>query len=234
MKSFKEIMQEIDSTYDAIDASKETEKALGAKWMAEFDRSKRKEVREELSEEWAAACERTKDLKLSLYLLKNNARISLFHEVMPVFLEILEKYKGKPYGPKTEQKIMEEVKEKTGARAYIRTNHGQDEVDIYPVNTIGNEYSITASVEYSRNGETNHLLIDNKIQILPLEYFHLWYIRNTYFDDIPAAVQEMKALYRKAYEIQRELDATCSAFNKYAVDGIELISASKHICERMV
>ena len=50
--------------------------------------------------------------KLKLKLMQNNARISLFNEVMPIVLEVLEKYNGKAHGEKTEKKIREEIKEK--------------------------------------------------------------------------------------------------------------------------
>lgn len=44
---------------------------------------------------------------------------------------------------------------------------------------------------------------------------------------ILAAVAEMKELYKKAVEMQKELSAICSAFNKYAVEGIESIYCIK-------
>lgn len=234
MKHYSEITQEIKDTYAAKRKAEEHAKAVESRWMAEYDRKKRWEVRKELTEEYAAAQEAVKDLELTMRFLKNNARIALFHDVMPEFLKILEKYKGKPYGPKTEQKIVDEVKEKTGARAYIYTRYKQDEVCISPVDGFGNDCAITVGIKHEVNGETNHLLIDNKIQVLPLECFSIWYINNNYFDDIPAAIRKMKELYRKAYEIQQELDRACSAFNKYAVGGIESLYIDKRIYERMV
>ena len=54
----------------------------------------------------------TKNLSLTIKFLQNNARISLFHDVMPVLLDILSKYKGKPYGEKTREKIAKELEER--------------------------------------------------------------------------------------------------------------------------
>ena len=235
MKTFKEIMKQIETTFDMIDKSKENEKRLETEWMKETDRMKRHETRKGLETEWSKACETTRDLYLAVRLLQNNARIALFHDVMPVLLEVLAKYKGKPYGEKTRAKIAQEVEERTGARAYIDTKYNQDCVNIFPARGFGNVYSITAGTKYnSETKEHARMLIDNKIQVLPLECFEVWYIRSEYFEDIPAAVAEMKELYNKAYSIQKELDSVCSAFNKFAVEGIESIYCNKTIYERLM
>lgn len=215
MKTFKEIMKDIETTFDMIDKSKENEKRLEA--------------------EWSKAEETTRDLYLTVRLLQNNARVALFHDVMPVLLEVLAKYKGKPYGEKTREKIAQEVEERTGARAYIGTKYNQDEISIYPAWGFGNTYSITAGPKYNtETKEYNRILIDNKIQILPLECFDIWFIKSEYIEDIPAAVAEMKEYHKQAVEKQKELSAICSAFNKYAVEGIESIYCNKRIYERLL
>ena len=235
MKTFKEIMKQIETTFDMIDKSKENEKRLEAEWMKETDLMKCHETRKGLEAEWIKAEETTRDLYLTVRLLQNNARVALFHDVMPVLLEVLTKYKGKPYGEKTRAKIAQEVEERTGARAYINTKYNQDEISIFPTRGFGNTYSITAGPKYNaETKEYNRILIDNKIQILPLECFSIWYIKSEYIEDIPAAVAEMKELYKKAVEIQKELSAICSAFNKYAVEGIESIYCNKTIYERLM
>lgn len=235
MKTFKEIMKQIETTFDMIDKSKENEKRLEAEWMKETDLMKRHETRKGLESEWSKAEETTRDLYLTVRLLQNNARVALFHDVMPVLLEVLAKYKGKPYGEKTRAKIAQDVEERTGARAYIGTKYNQDEISIFPTRGFGNAYSITAGPKYNaETKEYNRILIDNKIQILPLECFSIWYIKSEYIEDIPAAVAEIKELYKKAVEIQKELSAICSAFNKYAVEGIESIYCNKTIYERLM
>ena len=202
MKTFEEIMKQIETTFGMINKSKENEKRLEAEWMKETDLMKRHETRKGLEAEWSKACETTRDLYLTVMLLQNNARVALFHDVMPVLLEVLAKYKGKPYNEKTRAKIAQEVKERTDARAYIDTKYNQDYVDIFPAVGFGNTYSITARPKYnSETKEHARMLIDNKIQVLPLECFEVWYIISEYFEDIPAAVAEMKEHYKKAVEI---------------------------------
>lgn len=229
MKTFKEIMKQIETTFDMIDKSKENEKRLEAEWMKEIDLMKRHETWKGLETKWSKAGETTRDLYLTVRLLQNNARIALFHDVMPVLLEVLVKYKGKPYGEKTSEKIAKELEERIGARAYISTRYDTDEIRIYPSNSFGNTYTITVGTK-----PNEHILIDNKIQILPIESFSIWYINSRYFEDIQAAVAEMKEHYKKAVEMQKELSEICSAFNKYAVEGIESIYCDKRIYERLM
>lgn len=233
MKTFNEILKDIEATRKAIDKSENNEKRLEAEWTSVLDMKERHEKRKALEAEWSVAGQETKDLYLSLYLLKNNARIALFNDVMPVLLEVLEKYKGKPYGEKTRDKISKEVEEKAGARAYIGTRYNQEEISVYPSSGYGNDYSITIGTKYI-NGKQDRILIDNKIQLVPLENFCLWYIKDKYISDVPAAIADMKELYNKAVSMQKELDKVCSAFNKYAVDGIESIYCDKRIFERML
>lgn len=229
MKTFKEIMQDIKSARMQLEESKATEKALTDKWLSEYDREKRKETYKDYTQDLIKAEKATKNLSLTIKYLQNNARIALFNDVMPVLLDILSKYKGKPYGEKTREKIAKELEERIGARAYIGTRYDTDEIRIYPSNSFGNTYTITVGTK-----PNEHILIDNKIQILPLESFSIWYINSRYFEDIQSAIVEMETLYNKAYSMQKELDSVCNAFNKYSVEGIESIYCDKRIHERMI
>lgn len=229
MKTFKEIMEDIKHTNKQLEESKATEKELTDKFMLKYDRAKRKETYKDYLTDLKKAEETTKNLSLTVKFLQNNARIALFNDVMPVLLDILSKYKGKPYGEKTREKIAKELEERIGARAYIGTRYDTDEIRIYPSNSFGNTYTITVGTK-----PNEHVLIGNKIQILPLESFSIWYINSRYFEDIQAAIVEMETLYNKAYSMQKELDSVCSAFNKYAVEGISSIYCDKRIYERMI
>ena len=229
MKTFKEIMEDIKRTNKQLEESKATEKELTDKFLSEYDRSKRKETYKDYLTDLKKAEETTKNLSLTIKFMQNNARIALFNDVMPVLLDILSKYKGKPYGEKTCDKIAKELEERIGARAYIGTRYDTDEIRIYPSNSFGNTYTITVGTK-----PNEHILIDNKIQILPIESFSIWYINKRYFEDIQAAIDEMETLYNKAYSMQKELDSVCSAFNKYAVEGISSIYCDKRIYERMI
>jgi len=235
MKTFKDILKQIEATSSAIRESEENEKRLLEELTKSYDYVSRHALKKELEDEWIKAEETTRDLYLTIRLLQNNARIALFHEVMPVLLEVLAKYKGKPYGEKTREKIALEVKERAGASAYVGTRYDQDEISIYPTKDYGNTYSITVRTNYDTEAKKfKRVLLDNKIQVLPLECFSLWYVKSEYFEDIPTAVAEMKEHYKRAVEMKKELATICSAFNRYAVDGVESIDCNQRIHEKLL
>ena len=150
--------------------------------------------------------------------------VALFNEIVPVITEVLNKYSGKPYGEKTRSKISEEINERCGVRCYITGKYySSDEITIY---TGLNDYNI--SLGYPGNSELK-FLIDNKIQAVEPEQLQLYYIKRDYFEDIPAAIKEMKKAYKKAVEKQKELEILCDAFNHFAVDGIDRIYKDKYI-----
>ena len=147
---------------------------------------------------------------------------------MPVALEILSKYNGKPYGTKTKQKISDEIKEKTNCRFYISSRYGSDSFDIYP-SDASNEYNINCGTVYI-NGSQKQILIDNKIQPVKFEEVQLYYIDSEYVTDIPQRVETLKSLYKEAVAKQEELKAICDSFNKLAV-GIDHIYYDRYLCK---
>lgn len=234
MKHFPEILEDIKATFNAIKAAEAEENILDNEWANIVDIKERHARRLELEKAISAAAERANDLRIMHKLLQNNARVALYHDVLPVVLEVLQKYAGKPYGEKTRAKIAQEVQEKTGARAYIGTNYGHDEINIYP-DVFGNVYNITCGPHVTAvKDEQPRLLNGNRIQPQPFDVFSLWYIKTNYVDDVPAAVAELKRLYAQAVAKQEELASICSAFNAYAVTGIESICQDKRIYSRLI
>ena len=175
MKTTNEIYKEIQTMRKAIETSKAEEQRFTDKFVNIYDRAERKEAYKGVAEALEIAGRKTLDLAISLKLLENNYRVATFHEVLPVVLEILAKYKGKPYGEKTRAKIYDEVKATTGAGVHIGNRYEQSEITIYPPHGY-NAYNITAGTTY-KPGTTDYakILIDNKIQALPFECFRLWY-----------------------------------------------------------
>ena len=220
MEKFVNILAEIDKTREAIRNTEVTEKKLIN--CTGID---------DLKDEYIIKTNKKKqDLQITLKILQNNAKIALFNEVMPVALEVLSKYNGKPYGPKTNQKISDEIKEKTNCRFYISSRYGSDSFNIYP-NDVSNEYSIDCGTVYT-NGSQKQILIDNKIQPVKFEEVQLYYIDSEYVTDIPQRVETLKSLYKDAVAKQEELKAICDNFNKLAV-GINHIYYDKHLYKNM-
>ena len=229
MEKFVNILAEIDKTREVIRIAESEENKLIKSYTSLGDLKEKCEAIKATENDMIKVGKRKQDLKITLKLLQNNAKIALFNEVMPVALEVLSKYNGKPYGVKTKQKISDEVKEATGCRFYISSRYGSDEFDIYP--NEGNEYGITCGTTYT-DGKQKQILIDNKIQLVKFEEIELYYIDKEYVTDIPQRVETLKSLYKDAVKKQEELKAACDKFNKLAV-GINHIYYDKHLYKKM-
>lgn len=224
MKKYNEILKDIEKAKKALAAAQEKENNILSTLRNESDWTTRKELKSGLNDEIIKTTEKIQDLKITIKLLNNNARIALFNDTIPAIIETLEQYKNKPYGEKTRETISNIIRHKTGCRCYISTRYTNSEINIYPAE-YGKE--ITAGT-----ADKVKILIDNKIQPIKKEDLKLYYINNTYFENIPAAIKEMKKAYKKAYEKQKELETICDEFNFYVVDGIERIYKNNYIYER--
>lgn len=219
MEKFVNILTEINKTREAIKTAKAKEDELIDHYMNISNLKERCEAKKATDNDIIKTTERRQDLQIALKILQNNAKIALFNEVMPVALEVLSKYNGKPYGTKTKQKISDEIKEKTNCRFYISSRYG---LNIYP-SDVSNEYSINCGTENQKQ-----ILIDNKIQPVKFEEVQPYYIGREYVTDIPQRVETLKSLYKDAVAKQEELKAICDNFNKLAV-GINHIYYDKHL-----
>lgn len=195
-----------------------------------MDIKERHEERKNVENEIVRLEEKKEDLQITIKILNSNAKIALFNEVMPQVLEVLAKYKNKPYGPKTEQKIRDEIKEKTKCGFYISVRYSSQTYHITPIEFINND--IECGNKYI-DGKQKKLLDDNKIQVPELNDITLYYTSKEYIDNIPKRIKELKKIYKKAYEKQQELDALCSEYNNLAVGNIKHIYSDKHIYENM-
>ena len=232
MKKFNEVLEEIKATHEAIRAAEANEKKLIDSYIKLEDIKSRIAKKRDVESEMIENSENIKNLKITMKILKNNARVALFYDVLPVALEILAKYSGKPYGEKTRQKISDEVKEKTNCRFYIDSRYGSHSFEVYPVDGFGNDYNISCGTEYT-NGNKKPLLIDNKIQLVTFDEIGLYYIAREYVEDIPQRVEELKAIYKEAVAKQKELEEICSRYNSLAVGDLDRIYCNKRIYEKM-
>lgn len=228
MKTYNEILKEIEKARKALKAMEEKQDALINEVYNAADLRAKAALRKENNNAIIKADQKIIDLKLTIKLLKNNARVALFNELKPVIAELFNKYTGKPYGEKTRDKISNEIKSRTGCRCYIEYRYiNSQSISIY---TGNNDYNITLG--YPGNSDLK-FLEDNKISKINPDLLQIYYIRRDYFDDIPATIKAMKTAYKKAVEKQKELEILCNAFNVFAVDGIEPIYKDKYICANL-
>lgn len=224
MKTYNEILKDIEKTKKAIKAAEAAENTLTEKITAAPDWITKKEIKKELSGAIIKAQEKTQDLKIKIRFLNHNKQVSLFNEITPVIVATLEKFKNKPYGEKTRAAFSEQIFNITGCRCYIANRYTNSEIKIYT-----GQYSGDITIGTAENVK---ILVDNKIQPVKADELKLYYINNNYFDDIPAAIKAMKKAYKKAVEKQKELETLCDEFNFYAVDNIEHIYKNKYIYEK--
>ena len=232
MKKFIDILEEIKQTSVSIKAVEVRESELVKSYMKIGELKERHEAAKAQENDMIKASEEKKNLQITIKVLKSNAKIALFNEVLPVALEIIAKYSGKPYGEKTRQKISDEVKAATNCRFYIRSSWSSHSFEVHPVDGFGNDYNITCGTKYI-DGSQKRLLVDNKLQNVAFDEIELYYISREYVENIPERVEAIKAAHAEAVARQEELKAACSRFNALAVGDIDHIYYDKHIYTNM-
>lgn len=141
MKKFNAIIREVKQTQQKINELEEKIKQIRNTYKNIMDIKERHEKMKIVENELIILEEKKKYLQITIKILNSNAKIALYNEALPVVLEVLAKYKNKPYGPKTEQKIKDEIKEKTGCGFYISARYTQ-EYHIIPLEFSSNDYNI--------------------------------------------------------------------------------------------
>lgn len=231
MKKFAEILKDVNKTYKKIKEVEEKTEELQNTYLNIMNLKERHEKRKNVENDLVRLEEKKKDLQITIKILNSNAKIALYSEVMPIVLEVLAKYKNKPYGQKTEEKIKDEIKEKTNCIFYISTRYCSQSYHIIPLE-FSNNYNIECGTKCI-DGKQKKLLEENKIQVLEFNDLTLYYTSKEYIDNIPKRIKELKRLYKKAYEKQQELAEICSEYNKIAVGSIKNIYKDKNIYPNM-
>lgn len=228
MKKFNAIIREVKKTQQKINEVEEKTKQIRNTYKNIMDIKERHEKIKTVENDIANLEEKKEDLQITIKILNSNAKIALYNETLPVVLEVLAKYKNKSYGPKTEQKIKDEIKEKTKCGFYISERYSSQEYHIFPLEFNGNTYDIECGTKYI-DGKHKKLLDDNKIQVPELNDLTIYYSSKEYIDNIPKRIKDLKRLYKKAYEKQQELAAICSEYNNLTVGDIKNIYKDKNI-----
>lgn len=228
MKKFTEILKDVSKAYQTIKKIDEKTEELQNTYLNIVNLKERHEKRKDVENDLVRLEEKKKDLQITIKILNSNAKIALFNEAMPIALEVLTKYKNKPYGPKTEEKIKDEIKEKTNCSFYISTRYSSQSYHIIPLEFSNNNYNIECGSKCI-DGKQKKLLEENKIQVLEFNDLTLYYTSKEYIDNIPKRIKELKKLYKKAYEKQQELNEICSKYNDLTVGNIKNIYKDKNI-----
>lgn len=216
MKKHFEIEKEIKKAYAKLETLKQEESARIDAVMALETFKERQEARKAAKDAMMKASKERRKLEITIRILKNNEKAAFISEYFPQVLEIYNSYAGKQYGPVTEKKIREEIKEKLNIVAYI---HGQ-EVSLYKLNNTGYSYGDTVHMEtVYENGEKIKILVDNKIQKTTPENFKT-YDCKPYIEDISGYIKNLDKAYKRILEAEKEIKAACSEFCALSLDGM--------------
>ena len=242
MKTFNEIITEIK----ALSKQNNEKEARSEKEAARLDfiaNPKSDAARAEWQkalDKYAATCKAITDNKIKIQLLTGNARIALAEEVIPVICEIWNKYAGKKHGPKTNEKIKNEIKEKANIYFYLSQRvYSGSEFNISPCNGNGWStygYDITISTMYDSEKKEYKKAVDNNnvIQTIAPEDLQLIHVSREYIEDIDAAITQLYALNAKARAVQEELENIAREYNKIARGSIKKINPRENITQWII
>lgn len=211
MKKAFEIMEQMKQNRAKIEALEG--KVKSAKWE------------ERKFSDFMEAAKEAELLKIENKVLHDNARQALFSEALPVILEELHKFSGKPYGEKTEKKISDAVKARINCAFYMRSEYSGTGLHLVPLNEKGfsgcsvfgyGDFDIYTKYE---NGERPRVLVDNKIQMVPAEKFFLTNCA-AYVENTRERAEAIRAGYAALEKQQRELESKCSEFNNLLPSGL--------------
>ena len=208
MKSWKYIEKQIRKNGEKAAALDEALKA--AKWS------------ERNAPEIVKQAQEAELLRVENAILKDNARRAFVMELLPVALDELKKYAGKPYGEKTKDKISEAFHARTGHKFYISRNNYTTILSFICLNAQG--YSGTGIFSYKdtdaetvwTGGTSNTVLTaENKIDpdALTVENFRVVYCNE--YDETPRATARAIIKANAALNAAREkYEDMCSKYNR--------------------
>ena len=142
---------------------------------------------------------------------------------MPVIVEVLMKYKGKPLGEKTKEKIYKECQDKTNCWVSISSKEYMEEIYISSKLTCDTTLSVRAKVDYNKR-----LLVENKIQELTVDDFVLRG-GNEYIEDIPDRIVELKECLNKAADAYEVYNGFAKEYNRLGAGIIKLLDVGRII-----
>lgn len=241
MKTFNEIIKEIKT----LSAPNNETQARSEKEAARLDfiaNPKSDAARAEWQkalDKYATICKTITDNKIKIELLKGNACIALAAETIPVICEIWNKYAGKKHGPKTSDKIKEEIKNRANVFCYLSQGvYSGSEFCVSPHVGGGwcNGYNITISTVYDGEKKEYKKAVDgsNVIQTIAPEDLQLIYISREYIEDIDGAIAQLYALNEKARAAQENLENIVHEYNKITRGSIKTLNARENITQWII
>lgn len=219
MKKYVEIQAEIARNAETI--RKESERLNALTWTEKKDADNGLKIAEKIDA-----------LRLENAILNDNARRAFVAEKLPAVLEILSKYAGKKYGPKTRDKIYGEIKTRLNVGFYATFNYsgGCDSISLAPLNkdgfTHGDSYNkFNLYTEYKKTPFIND---ENVIQKVSADAVTLSNC-GEYVENVAERVKQIREKWQAMQDAAKKLDATIAEFNTVCASSIKGVEKAYNV-----
>ena len=222
MKNLQALKKDLQKTRDNIKAFQALQKdldniearraALNEKDLEKY--AALKAENEATKGAYIKACENEYIEKIAAAYIRDNIKIALYYEVAAALKDVLTKYNGKPYGPKTKDNIRNELKAATGCAIWFETQA----INIHELDKNG--YTTPAGFEIRVTTAYNNPLItaDNRINAGALENVN---IHLNYTENPRKAARELIKKHRAAYAEVEKLNGLLSDLYDAAPQAIK-------------
>ena len=221
MKKYKTIINEVSKLSNTKKALIEYDGPSITSWLQLNDEERRatRDKKLEIEEANKVIQKYNSSIDLKRVILEHNMRCALYEDIKEPLIEVLNKYKNKPLGPKTQDNLKNDFKHLTGCNMYIDTRYSCASVIVYLLNDegyrIGHDYEV--EVYFKKDNECISLLTDsNRIQVLTIENAYCNYNASCYVDNINKYIKDYLKAYKKAAQAQEtynEAIKVCNSFN---------------------
>lgn len=200
MKSYKEIKEDINSIIQELDNQK--------KDIANTERSKERLQKQRQFDKLYEFH------MMKIEYLKNNAKIALFKEVMPIILKIIKEYEGQRYDVDIYKILSKEIEERTNCRFYILSYK-----QVYLIQHI--DMLCSFEVKSRTNKE---LIVNGNIQLPLLEDLDIVLPNTTYISNVDATVEVVLDVRKQIKRKQEEIKDLIFYHNTKMVNPKDFIS----------
>lgn len=227
MKKYMSILEEISNNHQKIkELEAEADKLLKKAEAAAADSITEKiAIHKSVSEEAEAAANNNymeiEKLKSINGILSENVKASFAAEVTPIIKEIMQKYAGKQYGPKTKEKIREEAK-KHNIMFYFDGYSDLYKINVFCLSPEGykayNMPEVVINATDAAGHTTAFITESNKIQDVNNIVFSNHY---TYTENPGEKRAELEAAYNEFKNLIEQAKAAESKLNALLPDNIK-------------